>query len=105
MIVRGMIGNNGGLAMARMDDTEKLLALIGTIYEAGADPARWPEFLAAACGVFAAKLPNITVIDLRKMELIFSCLFGFDPTYMTEYLPRSRGKRSDPSPSGASALP
>ena len=76
--------------MTRMDEAEKLLDLIGQIYEAGADPARWPEFLAAACGVFAARLPNLTVIDPRKMELIFGCLLGFDQTYMTEYLPRSR---------------
>jgi hypothetical protein len=67
--------------MTRMDEADKLLALIGQIYEAGADSAQWPEFLAAACGVFAARLSNLTVFNCQYREPIHSSQIGFDAAF------------------------
>jgi len=67
-----------------MYDEGTLLRLVGLIYDAAADPARWPQFLNALAEIVNGHAANLSYIHGDHFEL-FSATARMDPSFMSEY--------------------
>lgn len=79
--------------MARQFDAEVLADLIGLIYEAAVDPARWPAFLDRYAGAMQAEGTGIWLQDLDTDEARFNAPdrsfvanVRFDPDWLASYV-------------------
>src|SRR5216684_1656091 len=66
--------------------TERIaLGLIGPIYDAAGDPARWPAFLEQLGGVFKSTASLLYFFDLQNQRANFSISIGFEPSFMRSH--------------------
>ncbi|OOG22984.1 hypothetical protein B1C78_13085 [Thioalkalivibrio denitrificans] len=59
--------------------------MLAPLYEAAADPERWPRFLSSLAGSFNTATATLRVIGSRDPVVHWSCITGFDDTVDHDY--------------------
>jgi DNA-binding CsgD family transcriptional regulator len=71
------------------DESARLSALIGTVYDASIDPSLWPDALAHACRFLDCKFGVIGAADVLHQDLSFVFQWGYEArdwqSYMENY--------------------
>lgn len=71
------------------DESARLSALIGTVYDASIDPSLWPEALGHACRFLDCKFGVIGAADFLRQDLSFVFQWGYEApdwqSYMESY--------------------
>ena len=73
------------MKMAGAAQERALLHLVGLIYDAATDAAKWEPALEAMVRVFGAKAGQINYVDDEIRELAFSAHFGLDERLLPKY--------------------
>jgi DNA-binding CsgD family transcriptional regulator/PAS domain-containing protein len=68
-----------------MSPEKEIRSLIRSVYEAAADPARWPEFLHGFARAVRSPAVAFLVQDLRNTRGSTSAAIGFDPLWERRY--------------------
>lgn len=83
-----------------MIEAGNLSRLIGTIYDAGLEPALWQDVLARICSQLAAKASSVHVVNPLEGRASLFVEYGTDPTWSALLLAKYAGM----SPVGAAVL-
>jgi hypothetical protein len=65
---------------------ERLLGLIGRIYDAAADPPLWSVFLQDFANTVSGGMASLLYYDLKCGKARLAISFGWDPDYIPRYL-------------------
>lgn len=69
-----------------LDETAQLSALIGVVYDAAIDSARWPDAIAEACRFLNCACGVVGGADLLHQEANFAIQWGYRPDDWQSYL-------------------
>jgi hypothetical protein len=74
-------------------ESDALLELVGTIYDAALDPAKWSQAVEGACRILDCSYGVIGSADLLRTEPNFNVTFGYEPAdwqiYVEKYFDKN----------------
>jgi DNA-binding CsgD family transcriptional regulator len=74
------------MSQRSLDETAQLSALIGVVYDAAIDSARWPDAIAEACRFLNCAAGVVGGADLLNHEANFAIQWGYRPDDWQNYL-------------------